>query len=395
MPSTVTRRTARRGSPFTDPRLPVPTWLGELLAGGRDDPPEPAGGGVALRTAAAGFLARHGPAAGPAWTLAGPGPAPLMLALLSATGGGLLLPRPAAPWYAPAARLLGRRVRYLPAPAGCGGVPDPVALREVVRRDGAGRDLLVLAVADDPTGTVAPPELVHQVCEVAAAAGLSLLADETFAGSTHGPLTVVLSPAEMVPDRTVVLRDLAAGALPAAWPAAIAGFPSAGPAAALRDGTLAALAAQGAVLPGPVARAAAGALAEPDRARDDARSAVRLHASVAAAAHAELLRAGALCLPPAAGFHLYPDFGTLPDGPRGPGVPGAVRIADRLPGAVPGGWFGDDPAAARVRIAVPALYGDDPRARALALASADPPAVPHVAEALADLRSACAELTGA
>ncbi len=392
MPRTAVRRAGPGGWGGTDPRLPVPPELARVAAAAAADPVPPPGGDLALRAAAAAFLNRSSLPAHPARTLLAPGPAPLLTALLAAAGGGLLLPRPSAPWYAPAARLLGRPVRWLPVPAGCGGVPDPVALQEAVRREGAGRDVLVLAPADDPTGTVAPPQLVHEVCEAAAGAGLLIVSDETFTGLPHGPATVLPGPAGVVPDRTVVLRDLAAGPLPAAWPAAVAAFPAAGPAAALHAAARAALSASGAVLAAPVARAAAAALAGGPAGPDGAR-ALRLHAAVAAAAHAVLLEAGAMCRPPAAGFHLYPDFGTPSDGTRPPGADGR-RVAAVLPGALEGALCGDRPGAARVRLAVPALYGEHPADRERALAAADPAGVAHVAEALAGLRSACAELTG-
>lgn len=377
----------------TDAGLPVPPELAERLAADRDAPPQLPGGGLAVRTAAGGYWERRGVMADPDQVLVAPGPTALLLGVLAASGGDLVLPRPAAPWYGPAARLLGRRAHFVPTPAECGGVPDPVALLETVRRAGGGGGrpaVLVLAVADDPTGTVAPPELVHEVAEAAAEAGLLVVSDETFHDLAHDPLTVVLSPAEIVPDRTVVIADLASGLLPAGWPAAIARFPSGGPAAALRTGTRAALDAQRALLAGPFAGAAALALAEPAGLRARARAAVRLHAAVSAALHADLLRLGALCLPPRAGFHLYPDFSALG---AARGVAGPDDLADRLPGALAGHRLGDDPGEPRVRIAVPALYGRSARERESALWAADPLRLPHVAGALAGLGRAFTELT--
>ncbi|MCZ9338598.1 pyridoxal phosphate-dependent aminotransferase, partial [Streptomyces sp. TRM76130] len=85
-----------------------------------------------------------------------------LLALTAAVGGDVLVPRPCAAWWAPYARLLGRPVFHVATPAECGGVPDPYALLETVRRvraEGGDPRLLVLSVADDPTGTVAPPDV--------------------------------------------------------------------------------------------------------------------------------------------------------------------------------------------------------------------------------------------
>lgn len=381
---------------LTDAGLPVPPELTERLAACGAAPLHPAGGDLAVRAEACDYWERRGTRTVPDRVLLGPGPGPLMLALLATVGGDLVLPRPAAPWYAPAAWLLGRRARFVPTPAVCGGVPDPVALQESVRRaDGEESRplLLVMAVADDPTGTVAPPELVHEVCEVAAQADLLVISDETFRDLPHDPLGVVLSPAEIIPERTVVLSDLASWLLPGGWPAAMARFPADGPAAALRSPVRTVLDAQRALLSGPIGGAATLALSEPPGSGRRLAESIRLHAAVAAAVHADLLRFGAMCLPPNAGFHLYADFDALRPalGVRGAGS--ADQLAARLPGALAGDRMGDDPRELRVRIAVPALYGTTPEQRAAALDAEDPLKVPHLADALAGLGRTLTELT--
>ncbi len=385
------------GTPaFTDSGLPVPPELADRLAACRDRPLHPAGGDLAVRAAACGYWRRRGARATPEQVLLAPGPGPLLLGLLATVGGDLVLPRPAAPWYPPIAWLLGRRARFVPAPAECGGVPDPVALQESVRRaDGEESRplLLVLATADDPTGTVVPPELLHEVCEVAAARDLLVVSDETFRDLPHDPLEVILSPADIIPERTVVLSDLASWMLPGGWPAAMARFPADGPAAVLRSPVRTVLDAQRALLSGPIGGAAELALSEPPGSRDRLAAAVRLHAAVAAAVHAGLLRLGALCLPPGAGFHLYADFGALRAPLAARGIGGADELAARLPGGVAGHRMGDDPRDLRVRIEVSALYGETPEQRAAALAAEDPLRVPHLAEALAGLDRAFTELT--
>jgi aspartate aminotransferase len=393
------RRTpAGRRPAVTDSGLPVPPELSDRLAASRDAAPQPPGGDLTVRTAACGYWQRRGAPVTPDHVLVVPGPAPLLPALLAAVGGDLVLPRPAAPWYAPPAWLAGRRTHFVPTPAECGGVPDPVALLETVRRargEGARPSIVVLAVADDPTGTVAPPEVVHEVCEAAAGADLLVVSDETFHDVPHDPLTVVLGPAEIAPEHTVVLADLAGGLLPSGWPVAIARFPREGPAAAARCAVREVLAAQRALPAGPLAEAAALALAEPPALRRRTEAANRLHATVATAVHADLLRLGALCLPPRAGFHLYPDFSALRPRLAAQGVRDQDALAERLPGAVAGHRLGDDPGALRVRIAVSALYGRTPKERESTLRASDPLRVPHVAEALAGLGRAFTELTAA
>ncbi|WP_344525731.1 aminotransferase class I/II-fold pyridoxal phosphate-dependent enzyme, partial [Streptomyces rectiviolaceus] len=190
-------------------------------------------------------------------------------ALAAALGGrDVLLPRPCPAWWAPQVRLLGRSVYHVPTPAECGGVPDPYALMETVRRiraEGGTPRLLVLSVADDPTATVPPPEVLHEAVEAAGDEGLHIVSDETWRDTLHRPHdTVLIGPAEMDPERVTVLADLSGAFLPPGWPAAVARFPSGASGAALRSRTLDVLTALGACVAAPVGAAASYALGEPD-----------------------------------------------------------------------------------------------------------------------------------
>ncbi|BBB01142.1 hypothetical protein RVR_8406 [Actinacidiphila reveromycinica] len=377
-----------------DPGLPVPGyWTARMGAGA--DGTEPAGGGRALLEAADGYWSRRALPGGAAHVLAAPGAEQLLLAVLAASEGDPVLARPAAAWQHPVARLLGRRVHSVPTPAEGGGVPDPVALMEAVRRaraEGADPRLLVLSAADDPTGTVTAPELMHETCEAAAEAGLLIVSDETYSDTLHHRETVLLSPAEMLPEHTVVLTDLGATLVPAGHPAALARFPATGHGTSWRRRAAEVLAALRAVLPAPVAAATAYALGEPPEVAGRAAAANRLHARTAAAAYRAITGAGASCRPPRAGWQLYPTAG-----PPGPGA--ARRVERHLTAAlgrpVPGGHrFGDDPEEPRARIGTGVLLGTTEAEREVALAAADPVAVPHVAAALAALTDAFTALTG-
>jgi aspartate aminotransferase len=375
-----------------DPGLPVPAYWAEHL-----DPaaaPQPPGGGSLLLAAAEGYWARRGLAADTGHVLAAPGGETLLLALLAGMEGDPVLARPAAAWQIPVARLLGRPVHTVPTPAEGGGVPDPFALLEAVRRArAAGGDprLLVLSAADDPSGTVSAPELLHETCEAAAEAGLLIISDETYSDTPHHHDTVLLSPAEMLPDHTVVLTDLGATLVPASVPAALARFPDTDHGTAWRQRTVDVLAVLRAVLAGPVAASTAYVLTEPPEVTDRAAAATRLHARVAAAACRAITEAGAVCRPPRAGFQLYPELGA-------PGMK-AAALEERLTGAlgrrVLGGHrFGDDPLEPRARIDTGALHGDTEAERRTALEAADPLAVPHIAAALTALTTAFTEPVG-
>lgn len=201
----------RYGPPLPDTGLPVPPELaGHLCAAADRAAAEPVGGSPAVVEAACGYWERRGLVTDPAHVAAAPGAPALLLALTAALGGDVLVPRPCAAWWAPYARLLGRPVFHVATPAESGGVPDPYALLETVRRvraEGGDPRLLVLSLADDPTGTVAPPELLHETVEAAAGEGLHLVSDETWRDTLYAPGgTVLLSPAEMLPGQVTIGR---------------------------------------------------------------------------------------------------------------------------------------------------------------------------------------------
>ncbi|MFB7466015.1 aminotransferase class I/II-fold pyridoxal phosphate-dependent enzyme [Streptomyces sp. NPDC056224] len=396
------RGPVRYGPPAPQPGLPVlPELLSVLAAAAGRSAPEPAGGGDAVREAACRHWGRRGLPTAPENVAAGPGAPALLLALLGAYGGDVMLPRPCPAWWTPQVRLLGRRAYHVPTPAECGGIPDPYALLETVRRvraEGGDPRVLLLSVADDPTATVPPPEMLREACEAAASAGLFVVSDESWRDTVHRPHdTLVLSPAEMLPDQAAVLVDLSGALLPAGWPAAVVRFPDTPRGTWLRARTLDVLTATGALVAGPVAGAAAHALDEPDAVAGRARAAAVLHGAVAAAAHRELLAVGALARPPQAGRHLYADLTPLRAGLARHGVGDAMELEDwlggRLGAPTPGGQrFADEPVALRVRLSTGPLLGVTPQERLAALTAGDPLALPHVQRSLDLLGSVLAGL---
>ncbi|WP_432013312.1 aminotransferase class I/II-fold pyridoxal phosphate-dependent enzyme [Streptomyces cucumeris] len=387
-----------------DGGLPVLPELSERFAGAAHrTAPEPVGGSAELRAAACGYWSRRGLWTDPAHVVVAPGAEPLLLALLaSASGGDVLLPRPCAAWYAPLVRLVDRRAYHAPVPAECGGLPDPFALLETVRRiraeDGRPR-MLLLSVADDPTGTVAPPELTHEVCEAAVAEGLLIVSDETWRDTVHHPHgTVLLSPAEMCPEDVIVLSDLVGAFTPAGWPAAIARFPATDRGLELRARVLSLLTAVRSGLPAPVAAAAGYALDEPPPVRARTAAAARAHGAVAAAVYRSLTAVGALCRPPQAGRHLYADLDELRGVLAARNITDSVELERELSArtgrTVAGGHrFGDPPHTLRVRLSTLPFLGATDEERQRALDAPEPLELPHVQAALAAFDRAFRTLT--
>ncbi|MFI1015114.1 aminotransferase class I/II-fold pyridoxal phosphate-dependent enzyme [Streptomyces sp. NPDC020965] len=396
------RGTVHHGPAAPEPGLPVLEDLADVVAGAaRSARGEPPGGGPLLREAACGYWWRRGLTSRADEVVAASGPQPLLSALIGAYGGDVLMPRPCPAGWALQARLLGHPAYRVPTPAECGGVPDPYALLETVRRvraEGGDPRLLLLSVADDPTATVAPPETLREACEAAVGEGLHIISDETWRDTLHRPHdTVLLSPAEMCPDDVTVVSDLAGALLPSSWPVAVARFPPTGESVARRARTLDLLTALGAVVAEPVAAAAAYALDEPGPVARRTERAAALHGRVAAAVHHTVLAAGGLARPPQAGRHLYADLGPLRAGLAERGVSDSMELeeylTERLGTPVPGGHrFGDELGALRVRLATAPLLGATPEQREESLDAPDPLELPQVAEALAALGTALGEL---
>ncbi|MCM2386922.1 pyridoxal phosphate-dependent aminotransferase [Streptomyces albipurpureus] len=392
----------RYGPPAPEPGLPVPAELAEVLAGASASAlGEPPGGGPLLREAACGYWRRRGLPAGIDEVVAAAGPQPLLFALIGAYHGDVLMPRPCPAWWTPQARLLSRPAYHVPTPAECGGVPDPYALLETVRRvraEGGRPTLLLLSVADDPTATVPPPETVREACEAAIGEGMQIISDETWGDTLHRPQgTVLLSPAEMWPDHVTVISDLAGALLPSSWPVAIARFPPTAAGAAHRARTLDIITALGALIAEPLAVAATHALREPGPLVARREQTVALHATVAAAIHRAVLNSGALARPPQAGRHLYADLGPLRPRLAAQGANDSMELEEyltaRLGAPAPGGHrFGDELGALRVRLATAPLLGATPQERQESLTSPAPLELPHVAEALSILGTAFDEL---
>lgn len=404
-----TERRRRAGRPvlplgFGEAGLPVHESLERALA-------EHAGcgwyGAVAgvpeLRAAAAGYWDRRGVPTDPEQVVAGPGSKPLLLALLLALDGAVALPRPSWVSYGAQAALVGREVGYVATPAGQGGVPDPDrldALAATARRDGRPLAAVVLTLPDNPTGTMAAASTVRAVCDVAEKHDLLVISDEIYRDLVHRDPTPYLSPAGVVPHRTVVTTGLSKSLALGGWRIGVARLPD-GPRGAALTGEVTSIASEIWSVPAvPVQRAAAWALMEPDCLRERVRLSRRLHGRVARAVADELRCAGAEVPEPQGGFYLYPDFEPHRDRLHtrhgvddGPGLARALLDGPGI-ATLPGAAFGDAPSALRLRVATSRLYGATPEQREQALVAHDPLTLPWIATQMAQLRAGLAQLLG-
>lgn len=384
---------------FGEAGLPVLPQLGDVLANSlRHNDYSPVAGTPSAREAAAGYFSRRNLPTEPGQIVLAPGSKPLLFALLAVLPGDLVLPVPSWLSYSAQAALVGKAVIGVPIAERAGGAPDPARLEQALadaRADGRRPGVLLLTVPDNPTGTLAPPDVLAEVCRIAEREGLVVISDEIYRDLCRAPADY-LSPAELLPERTIVTgglsKNLALGGyrigftrLPAELMAGETGSDLIGAASEIWSG-----------LASPMQRVAAFALAEPPEVTERIAASRRLHAALTDEVYRIFLGAGATCRPPEAAFYLYPGFAGMRDTI---GVHTGRELAELLldrygVGVLAGEDFGDDPHSLRLRVATSLLYGETDEQRLAALNSPEPLALPWIADSLATLTDALADLTG-
>ncbi|WP_431925550.1 pyridoxal phosphate-dependent aminotransferase [Nonomuraea jabiensis] len=367
---------------FGEAGLPVHPALRDRLAGAAErNGYGPVAGASELRTAAAGYWTRRGLPTDPELVVSGPGSKSLLYGLLLAIGGDIVLPMPSWVSYAAQAELVGSRPILVPAPPGGGGVPDPDLVAGAVlqaRAQGRTVNSLLVTLPDNPTGRLAGRETIARLVEIARELDLMIISDEIYRDVVHDPAQPFTSPADLAPERTIITTGLSKSLALGGWRIGVARLPAGSH--ALHRSLLAVASEIWSAPAAPVQEAAAYAFDEPQELLARIELARRLHGTVARAVHERFTQIGADVPAPQGGFYLYPDLSHL-------GLGGSAEITKILLeehgiGVLPGHAFGDDPAAARVRVAVSLLYGDTTEERLTALNSPNPLQLPWIADNL-------------
>lgn len=253
--------------------------------------------------------------------------------------------------------------------------PTPGPTAALARRGGI--STVVVTLPDNPTGTLASPATVRELCAVADEHDLLVISDEIYRDLLHDPATAYLSPAEVVPSRVVITTGLSKSLALGGWRIGVARFPDDG----LRDTVIDTASEVWSAPARPVQAAAALGFGEPTALLDRVAASRRLHAQVAAAV-ADIVGSPA----PAGGFYLYPQLTR-----HAAGAASDTDLTQRLlqrdgVAVLPGSAFGDDPQRRRVRVATSGLYGETDDRRQEALDCADPTTLPWIADHLDRLR---------
>ena len=291
----------------------------------------------------------------------------------------------------------------MPTVPGNGGVPDPERLADAaVEARTAGRPLssVVLTVPDNPTGTLARPDVVREICEVARRHDLVIISDEIYRDLVHDGGDGFLSPAEVAPERTVITTGLSKSLALGGWRIGVTRLPDSPLGRTLFDSVTATASEVWSSPAQPVQHAAAWAFTEPAALRARVEASRVLHARIVHAVANRFVAAGAAVVAPQAAFYCYPDFEshrktlasrwsiTTSDDLA------EVLLNDLNVAVLPGSAFGDDEQALKVRVATSLLYGDDDEQRLTALGHPEPETLAWIGLALDRLSTALAELTG-
>ncbi len=361
----------------------------------------PVAGAPELREAAAGYWTRRGVPTRESEVVAGPGTKPLLYAIFQALGGPVALPRPSWVSYAAQNALLGHEVEWIDTLPDHGGVPDPEKLADVAaRRQRAGAPLtsVLVTIPDNPTGTIASPDVVRRLCAVARQHDLVVISDEIYLDLVHDDNRDVLVPGEVVPDLTITTTGLSKSLALGGWRIGTARFPDDTRGAAVQARVLNTASEVWSAPAHPVQLAAAWAYAEPRVLVDHIARSRRLHGRVADAVAGILVSRGARVSAPAGGFYVYPDFEPHRDHlARIHDVTTCDLLASVLldrygVATLPGSVFGDDRARLTLRMATPMLYGTSDNGRREAMESDDPASLPMISETLRSLDRALAAL---
>ena len=205
---------------FGEAGLPVhPGLVDALVRGAQRNAYGPVAGGAAARESVAGYWTRRGTPTSADQVVLAPGSKPLLAAVVACEPGDVVLPRPSWVTYASQVEIFGRRPVWVDVPAGSGGIPDPALLPEALARaraQGADPRLVVATLPDNPTGLLARPEEVKELCRVAEAEDLVVVSDEIYRDVVFGSVPFV-SPADLVPERTITVTGLSKSLALGGW----------------------------------------------------------------------------------------------------------------------------------------------------------------------------------
>ena len=351
-------------SPF-----PVPRPVVEAL---RRAAPEkdylPVRGLRPLREEVTEFLhRRHGIERARRQVLVGPGSKELIFMTQLAYAGELLVPSPSWVSYAPQARIIGRRVTWLPTTLEDGWKLLPSTLDDYCSASPGIPRLLIMNYPNNPTGVSYGEAELAALADVARRHQLLVISDEIYADLDHRGRTA--SIAHHYPEGTVVSTGLSKWCGAGGWRLGVFSFPDelewlCGAMAAIASETFTSVSA-------PIQYAGIEAFRggpEIEQYLEHCRAILRELGSYSA----KLLRDAGCRLPPVDGaFYLFPEFSAAAGSLRQRGIEDSPGLAEQLlqdtgVATLPGSVFGRPRAELALRLSYVNFNGE----KALAAAEA-------------------------
>lgn len=345
---------------FGESRFPVHPKVREaLVANAHQKSYLPGAGLPELRDVIAAYYRRHfGLDVTSEQVIIGPGSKSLIFSLLYILDGDLILPAPSWVSYAPQARLVGKRVWWMPTSLAEGYRPTPEGLERTLtmaQREGGDPRILLLNSPNNPTGTMIPPDQVAALSETARRWNLTLISDEVYALTAHGDVPHV-SPARFYPEGTVVTGGLSKHLSLGGWRLGVAVVPPGEEGRRLMSAMQSVASEIWSCVAAPVQYAAIVAYSDDPDIEAYIRTCAGVHRARTHHLHRAFQALGVACAAPDGGFYLYPDFETWRQGLEARGVRTSEDLARYLLdefhiAALPGTAFGSPPENLSLRLA--------------------------------------------
>lgn len=269
---------------------------------------------------------RHGIERQRRQVLVGPGSKELIFLTQLAYAGELLVPNPSWVSYAPQARIIGRRVKWLPTRREHDWKLQPEVIDEHCRSAPGLPRLLILNYPNNPTGVSYRHDELAALAEVARRHQLLVVSDEIYADLDHAGRTASIS--HHYPEGTVVSTGLSKWCGAGGWRLGIFSFPEelewlCAAMAVIATETFTSVST-------PIQYAAVRAFAGGPEIESYLQHCQQILGALGNLSRDTLLRAGCRLPRLDGAFYLFPDFTLMQDRLKKRGVTGSATLTEKL-----------------------------------------------------------------
>lgn len=292
--------------------------------------------------------------------LVGPGSKELMFILQLTYYGDLVIPAPSWVSYAPQARIIGRKLHWLPTAIETGLGVTPDELEKLCQTDPDLPRLMILNYPGNPTGMTYSEDQLKEIAEVAKKYRVLILSDEIYGGVTFSGNHV--SIARFYPEGTIISNGISKWAGAGGWRLGAFVFPEnlswlLEPMTSVASETFTSTSA-------PIQFAAIKAYEQSTEMDNYLEHCREILAALCTHTWSELSAIGVEVAEPKGGFYLFPNFEPLRAAIEAKGITDSMQMCERLladtgVACLPGSVFGRPKNEFSVRIACVDFDGDD------------------------------------